>query len=230
MQAAYDLHIHSALSPCGSDDMTPNNIVNMAVLKELDVIAVTDHNCADNAPAVERLAAAAGLICVPGVEMTTAEEVHVLAYFCAAKEARDFGQMLYEALPEIPNNEAYFGPQWIMNEKDEVVGCREKLLVSALPYDFRTCCCLARDHGGVVVPAHVNKGANSVLSNLGFFPDECLFDTIEVCPGLPLDLAPARFRQIFSSDAHDLACISEPERRLELEVYSSLSVLRALTQ
>lgn len=88
MRLFYDLHIHSALSPCGSDDMTPNNIVNMALIKELDVITVSDHNCADNAPAVERLAAEAGVVFVPGIEMTTAEEVHVLAFFPSAKEAR----------------------------------------------------------------------------------------------------------------------------------------------
>lgn len=230
MEVFYDLHIHSVLSPCGSEDMTPNNIVNMALLKGLDVITVSDHNCADNAPAVERLAADAGIVCVPGLEMTTAEEVHVLAFFPDAKEARDFGSFIYGSLPDIRNNEAFFGRQLVMNEKDEIIGTKEKLLLSALPYDFMECCRLAGEYGGVVVPAHVNKEANSVLGNLGFFPDACSFGTIEVRPELAQDFVPDTFRQVHSSDAHDLEFISEPEWTLEVESRNSLSVLKVLAR
>lgn len=229
MLVTYDLHIHSVLSPCGSEDMTPNNIVNMARLKELEVITVTDHNSAENAPAIERLAMDAGLVFVPGVEMTTAEEVHVLAYFGSAREAVAFGRLIYSLLPDIPNNEALFGPQWIMNEYDERVGLREKLLIGALPYDFSACCSLAREHGGVVVPAHVNKKTNSVLGNLGFFPDDCQFGTIEVRPELATDRVPPHFRRISSSDAHYLEFISEPDWKLEVSSCSARGVLEALS-
>lgn len=228
MHVAYDLHIHSALSPCGSDDMTPNNIVNMALIKDLEVIAVTDHNCADNVLALERLAADAGLIFVPGIEMTTAEEVHVLAYFPSAAYAYDFGRLIYDALPDIRNDPSFFGPQRVLNELDQEIASREKLLLSALPYDFATCCALARGHGGVVVPAHVNKQVNSVLANLGFFPEDCPFGTIEVRPECPQESIPAHFRWIFSSDAHDLAWISEPDWKLEISGRDVCSVLRVL--
>lgn len=228
MEVFYDLHIHSVLSPCGSEDMTPNNIVNMALIKGLDVITVSDHNCADNTPAVERLAADAGLIFVPGIEMTTAEEVHVLAFFPSAKEAKDFGAFIYASLPEIPNNADFFGRQLIMNEKDEIIGSKEKLLLSALPFDFTRCCELAGEYGGIAVPAHVNKEANSVLGNLGFFPESCSFGTIEVRPELSQASVPDTFRQVHSSDAHDLEFIAEPEWTLNVAGRNSLSILRAL--
>ena len=82
MRLYYDLHIHSALSPCADDDMTPNNIVNMAKLKGLDLITVSDHNCAKNVRAAAKVAEDEGVLLLPGIEMTTAEEVHLLVFFC----------------------------------------------------------------------------------------------------------------------------------------------------
>lgn len=89
MRISYDLHIHSCLSPCGDDDMTPNNIVGMAALKELNVIAVTDHNSCKNCPAIMKLAKAYGIIAIPGMELTTSEEVHVLCYFYTLAPGRN---------------------------------------------------------------------------------------------------------------------------------------------
>ena len=81
MKCYYDFHIHTALSPCGDDDMTPNNIVNMAVLKGLDAIAITDHNTAKNVPACVECAKDKPLVVIPGMEIETAEEIHMLALF-----------------------------------------------------------------------------------------------------------------------------------------------------
>lgn len=196
--------------------MTPNNIVNMARLKGLDAIAVCDHNCAANAPAVERVAREAGLCFLPGIEMTTMEEVHVLAFFKNAREAEAFGEMIYAALPDIPNNEEYFGRQLVMDERDTVIGKKEKLLISALPYDIGQCCALVEEHGGVVVPAHVNKDANSILANLGFFPPQLSFHVVEVVKGMPMPGELAVYEPLHSSDAHVLWQISERENKLEV--------------
>ena len=98
MRLYYDLHIHSALSPCADDDMTPNNIVNMAKLKGLDLITVSDHNSARNVEAVAKVAQQAGILFLPGIEMTTAEEVHVLAFFEEPESAREFGDKLYRCV------------------------------------------------------------------------------------------------------------------------------------
>ncbi len=230
MRLYYDLHIHSALSPCADDDMTPNNIVNMARLKELDLITVSDHNCAKNIMAVEKVVGEAGILFLPGIEMTTAEEVHVLAFFEDAGCACEFGDLLYAALPDIKNKPDFFGNQLIMDENDEVIGTLDKLLISALPYDMDECCSLAGEYGGCVVPAHVNKGANSVLANLGFFPPQIEFKTIEVVRGLSIENDISRFEQIHSSDAHNLWQMAERKEFIEVKQRDRKSVLEKLCE
>lgn len=228
MRLYYDLHIHSALSPCADDDMTPNNIVNMAKLKGLDLITVSDHNSARNVEAVAKVAQQAGILFLPGIEMTTAEEVHVLAFFEEPESAREFGDKLFTELPDIKNRPDYFGNQLIMDENDEVVGTLDKLLISALPYDIDESCALVREYGGYPIPAHINKGANSVLANLGFFPPQLSFKTIETVPGLAIENDVSRFEQIYSSDAHNLWQIAERERHLEVKDANVRTILQKL--
>ena len=116
----YDLHNHSCLSPCGDDDMTPCNIAGMAKIKGLDIIAVCDHNTARNLPAVQRVCEAYGLLLLPGMEITTREEVHLLGYFPTVETALAFGEMLRAHLPKKKNNPRFFGRQLVMNEDDEI--------------------------------------------------------------------------------------------------------------
>lgn len=228
MHLYYDLHIHSALSPCADDDMTPNNIVNMAKLKGLDLITVSDHNCGRNVEAASKVAEQAGILFLPGIEMTTAEEVHVLAFFEEAGAAWEFGDKLYADLPDIKNKPDYFGNQLVLDEHDEVIGTLDKLLISALPYDIDASCKLIREYGGYSIPAHVNKGANSMLANLGFFPPQLSFKTIETVPGLAIENDVSRFEQIHSSDAHNLWQIAERERYLEVDEANVRTILQKL--
>ena len=106
-QLYYDLHLHSCLSPCGDNDMTPSNIAGMAALKGLDVIALTDHNSCRNCPALLRAAAHFGLVALPGMELCTMEEVHVLCLFANLNDALDFDAAVYPHILPISNDEAY---------------------------------------------------------------------------------------------------------------------------
>lgn len=132
MKFAVDLHMHSCLSPCGDMDMTPNNLVNMAKIKGLDMIAVADHNTALQLPAVEKVAREVGVQLLPAIELNTREEVHMLSYFQTVEEAVDFSREIYEYLPPVKNRAALFGQQAIMDEDDEITGEEERLLISAL--------------------------------------------------------------------------------------------------
>lgn len=208
--------------------MTPNNIVNMAKLKGLDVIAVSDHNCARNVEAAAKVARDEGVLLIPGIEMTTAEEVHMLAFFEEARGAREFGDRIYEDLPDIKNKPDFFGNQLIIDENDEIVGSLDKLLISALPYDIDESCALVKEHGGYVIPAHINKGTNSILANLGFFPPQLAFKTIETVPCLAIENDVSRFKQIHSSDAHNLWQISERKQYLEAENLNVRTILQKL--
>jgi len=209
----YDLHIHSCLSPCASDDMTPASIAGMASLKQLSFIALTDHNCGRNLPAMARAAEEYGLIFRPGIEATTSEGVHVLPYFRDVRAALEFGDMVYASLPDIANRPEIFGRQIVMNENDEPVCELPKLLLQAAPFSIEEIVRRAQEAGGCAIPAHVNRTSFSVLSNLGFMPPG-LFRAAEVSPDLPCPPLDDALYIFHSSDAHQLGDISEPRNLL----------------
>ncbi|HHY78731.1 MAG TPA: PHP domain-containing protein, partial [Clostridiales bacterium] len=161
MKFAYDLHIHSALSPCGDEDMTPNNIVNMALLKGLDLIAVTDHNSGKNLPAVMEVGKRQGLMVVPGIEVQTREEVHILCYFKNLQSALKLDEIIYNCLPDIDNNEEIFGRQLIFDSQDQVIGKIDKLLLSSSALSVNDVFVLTKGLGGICIPAHVDRPAYS---------------------------------------------------------------------
>ncbi len=212
-----DLHIHSCLSPCGDEEMTPGNILGMALVKGLDAVAIADHNSALNLPAAEKIAATYGLLLIPGMEITTREEVHLLGYFPDVPAAVDFGEMLRGHLPGRKNKPSLFGPQLILNEEDEIIGEEDALLIGATDLPLEDAAGLVCKWGGVPVPAHINRGANGLLINLGLMPEEPFFPTLEVWRRLPCPLEPLENRHILhSSDAHYLGDIQEREFLLKL--------------
>ena len=229
MRLAADLHIHSCLSPCADASMTPNNIVNMAYIKKLDVIAVTDHNSAKNLPAIAGAAQKRGLVLLPGLEVQTREEVHLLCYFGSLDEALAFGDEIYGFLPDVPNRADLFGEQIVMDECDAVTGTEPRLLVQSLTLSIEQVCARTEAFGGLVVPAHINRNANSILYNLGFIPPDLDFKVLEVCvtgPAPAVELS--KYRVIYSSDAHTLGAVLEPEQMVEAPERSARSVLQAL--
>lgn len=229
MKYAVDLHIHSALSPCADDDMTPNNIVNMAILKGLDIISITDHNSCDNVEAA-MVAAGNDILIVPGMEVQTREEVHLLCYFGKLEELLDFNLIIGQKMPHIPNNPSIFGNQYIMDSMDNIVGQREGLLLISVDMGIDEVTDEARKRGGVVVPAHVDRGSFSILSQLGFIPPNLKFSTLEIENFHSLDrLKLQGYNYIMSSDAHFLGDILEREMLIELDkigVYDLLSSFR----
>ena len=118
MKCAVDLHIHSCLSPCGDDQMTPANIAGFAKLAGLDLIALTDHNAAENLPAIQRACDAYGLRLLPGIEMNTAEEIHLLCYLPTVDAALALSAEIRHRLPLVPCEEKVFGTQIVMEEED----------------------------------------------------------------------------------------------------------------
>lgn len=222
-----DLHIHSCLSPCGDDDMTPANVCGMAKLKGLDVIAITDHNTARNLPAAKLLCDAYGLLLLPGLEITTREEVHLLGYFETVEAALAFSDMLRTHLPKKKNNPRFFGRQLVMNEDDEIVDEEEALLIGATDLPLAEAAAQVHAYGGVAVPAHINRGSNGLLINLGLMPSEPFYTTVEAARHLPCDEGALRGRHVLhSSDAHYLGDIQEREHALQLKEGTAAELLR----
>lgn len=223
MKFYYDLHIHSDLSPCGNRDMTPNNIVNMAYIKGLSIISVTDHNTAGNVKPIIESGEKLDITVIPGIEVTTREEVHVLCYFKHHSHAQQFGNIIYESLPDIKNNELIFGEQNIYNSEDEIVGKLDKLLINASKYTLDEIYNLVHDYHGIIVPAHINKKSNSILGALGFIPLNLKIDFVEIFKTQAVDdKIIKKYKILYNSDAHQLVDISEPENCIELDKASDI--------
>ena len=218
-----DLHIHSALSPCASNEMTPNNIVNMAYIKGLDIIAVTDHNCMKNYPAVKACAEKAGILAIPGMEVETAEEVHVICLFPNEKKGFEIEDLIFQNLPDRKNSVEIFGDQYVFDEYDNVISVEERFLITAADIGIEELCRRVKNLGGIYIPAHIDRDSNSILSNLGDVPSEInpiyleyydkerLENILDERPNI------GNFRFIKSSDAHYLGDILEPETFFDLE-------------
>ncbi len=178
-----DLHIHTALSPCASNDMTPPAIVQVALEAGLDMIAITDHNAAGNIAAVRSAAENAGgrLTVLPGMEITSAEEVHVLALFPDLAAAGSVAARLHSLLP--PADAGYysfFGEQPLLDAGGQVIDVETAALATATPLDLNETVALIHSSGGLAVAAHIDRKAFGVFSQLGFFPHDTGFDGVEV--------------------------------------------------
>lgn len=227
MEYFADLHIHSCLSPCGDDDMTPANICGMAKLKGLDIIAVADHNTARNLPAAKEACDAYEMLLLPAMEITTREEVHLLGYFPNVETALDFGEMIRGRLPAKKNKPNFFGHQYVMNSDDEIVDEEDALLIGAADLPLEEAARQVEAFGGVAVPAHINRGSNGLLVNLGLMPEEPFYQTVEVWRHLPCEEKILRGRHVLhSSDAHYLGDIQEREHALRLREGSVEELLR----
>ena len=234
MKIYYDFHIHSCLSPCSSDDMTPNNIVGMSVLKGLDAIAITDHNSCLNVGAVLQCAKEFPLIVLPGMELETREEVHMLCLFEKLDDLLVFYQQVKKKMPSIKNRKDIFGDQNVMDHEDQVIAQEEDLLIAACDISMDEAVLLCRNLGGVIIPAHIDREANSMITNLGFISPDYHFSCLELSNRITeeemlqkqLDLKNYRF--IHNSDAHMLENIAERNHYMEVDEKNPASILRLL--
>jgi 3',5'-nucleoside bisphosphate phosphatase len=229
-----DFHIHTALSPCGDEDMTPNNIVNMAMLNGLDAIAITDHNTVENVAACMKVGQQVGVTVIPGMELQTREEVHVICLFPELEKALSFQKLVYDSLPPLSNNERVFGEQLIMDEQDHILGKNSRLLLTSTSISFDEAFEEVKKLGGVFIPAHIDKSANSVIENLGFIPDYLAIKNIEyksiekINLFLKAGFIKASYRLIKSSDAHYLQDIQQDENKLECGDNSAAAIIDKL--
>lgn len=198
--------------------MTPWNMVGMARIKGLDVIAITDHNACLNAEDAMAAGHEYGVAVIPGMEITSREEVHMLAYFYTLEDALGAGEAVYHHLPAITNDPLLFGNQIIMRNGDTPDGILDKLLINATDLSVDEVCALVREHGGVPVPAHINRGSNGMIGALGLMPFLPEYPVVEVYRGVecPAYATKGRFL-LHSSDAHRLEDIQEQVFELEAE-------------
>ena len=234
MKYFFDLHLHSCLSPCGDMDMTPNNIANMAKLLGLDVIALTDHNTSLNCGAAMKAGESVGLLVIPGMELTTSEDIHAVCLFPTLEKALEWNAYVEDHRIKIKNKPDIYGRQVIMNENDEETGEIEHLLLPATDISIMNAHKLVDEFGGICYPAHIDRESYSILSVLGEIDESCGFTTAELADKNKLDKLRSvhpilnKINIVTNSDAHYLENMREAQNYLELTELSIKSVISYL--
>lgn len=218
----YDLHTHSCLSPCGDDDNTPNNIAGMASISELDIVALTDHNSSKNCPAFFEAAERYGIIPIAGMELTTAEDIHVVCLFENLSDALRFDDFIENNRFLIKNKPEFFGEQLILDGEDNVIGKEENLLTNATYVSIEDVKSVVESYGGIAYPAHIDRDSNGIIAVLGAIPPDTDFHFFELHDGSKKDEYSEKYgidrnRFIISSDAHLLTSIKDKENYFELD-------------
>lgn len=231
MKLYYDFHLHSCLSPCGDNDMTPYNLVNMAKILGLDIIALTDHNSAQNCRAAMTVGESVGLTVVPGMELCTSEEVHIVCLFDDVNNAEAFSDYVLSTVPPVKNRSEIFGDQLIMNDGDGIVGTQELLLTTASGISIENAVETVGQYGGVCYPAHIDRSSYSVISNLGMITDEMNFAAVEMTENADQNEYRAKYPIIkdmpvfVSSDAHYLENMREAKHTIDVDENSAKAVV-----
>lgn len=234
MKLYYDFHLHSCLSPCGDNDMTPYNLVNMAKILGLDAIALTDHNTAQNCRAAMKVGKSVGVTVIPGMELCTSEEVHVVCLFDGPENAESFSDYVLSTVPPVKNRPEIFGDQLIMDAEDGIIGTQELLLTTASGISADDVVKAVGEYGGFCYPAHIDRNSYSIISNLGMITPEMNFTAVEMTENADRDEYAAKYPIIknmsvyVSSDAHYLENMREASHTLEAEENSIKAILNAM--
>lgn len=231
-----DLHIHTVLSPCGDIEMTPAAIVRSAKEAGIGIIGITDHNSTRQCAEISRIGKRDGIFVLTGAEITTKEEVHVLAFVDGDENAARLQEFLDDNLPRIPNKPDFFGYQLVVDEDEEVLYEEQTLLISAIGKTVEEVEEFVHSLGGIFIPAHIDKGQNSLLSQLGFVPPHLKADALELSPKADTKAFIARNQYLagyhftHSSDAHYIEDLWRAAMELDIETPSFAAVKDALAK
>lgn len=225
-----DLHIHSCLSPCASLHLSPRNIVNRARQAGLDIIAITDHNSAQNVYPIMRLGEQFGLRVIPGIEVQSREEIHLLTLFPDWATIVPWEEEVRRNLPEMPNDPEVFGEQPIVDEEGNILRFEDRLLLNSIRLSMNEVQRKVSGRGGLTIPAHFDKASFSLISQLGFIPPDGKWEALEISRAFPSTIGrdgsniPSSIPLIASSDAHELEDIGRGQTVFLLAAPSLLEI------
>ena len=235
MKLYYDMHIHSCLSPCADNDMLPADIAGMGALNGLNVLALTDHNSCENCPAFFEACEFYGIIPIAGMELTTAEDIHIVCLFRELGLALEFSDFVYDRILPIANKPHIFGEQIVADTDGQTIKTVDRLLISATDIPVDEVPELVKKFGGICYPAHIDRESNGIISVLGVFPPTPYFKCVELHDMNKKEeyeqkhsLSDKIF--LFGSDAHLLTDIPEAEAYLDIDAdrQSEEAVIEAL--
>lgn len=207
-----DFHIHTCLSPCADDEMIPINILNMAKLMGIKILGICDHNSAGNINAMLQMAQDYDVLVIPGMEVQSVEEVHMLCFFESLCKVLEWQEYVYRSLPPIKNNPRYFGHQWFVDDQGNILGEENRMLLTSTLLTVEEISQKVSELKGLLIPAHVDRMHYSIVGQLGFIPEKLKIDAVEFSKAITEE----EFRKTFcdmnkytlitSSDAH---CLQE---------------------
>jgi PHP family Zn ribbon phosphoesterase len=209
-----ELHLHTVLSPCAAVEMIPPLIIQEAEEKGINLIAVSDHNAIENISAVMQAAHGTTVTVLPAMELQTREEIHSLCLFDTLEQITDFYDRLRPTFPEIRNNVDYFGEQFVVDATGDFVRREERLLITSSSLSLKDAWELTTDHGGLLIPAHINRSAFGLIPILGFIPKDIPLEVLEISNHINPEQARANYPQltgyylIQNGDAHQLSEIA----------------------
>ena len=200
-----DLHIHTCLSPCADLTMIPSALIKEAKKKNLDGIGICDHNSAENVAAVKKIGERDGLKVFGGIEISSREEAHILAYFDDDESLLQMQKTIYNNLSG-ENDASYFGEQLVADENDKFIESNDRLLIGSTDLPVSKIVQLTHNLGGVAVAAHIDRESFSLIGQLGFIPEGLPLDALEVSyqykQNKNIDIRSFDLPLLTSSDAH----------------------------
>lgn len=205
-----ELHVHTVLSPCADVEMIPPFIIETANELGINLLAITDHNASANIEAVQQAAKGTGITILPGMELQTREEVHLLALFDTIDQVNAFQKIVDEYLPDQLNDHDHFGEQFVVDSTGDFIRREERLLINSTRIELNQAVKYIHDLNGLAIPAHINRKAFGLLEVLGFLPPEVAFDAVEVSRHVAIQKfldsqrIPIRLPVIQSGDVHRL--------------------------
>lgn len=191
-----ELHVHTVLSPCADVEMIPPLIVQKALQEGINLIAITDHNASANAGAVQKAAMGSGVTVLPGIELQTREEVHLLCLFDTLEQVESWQAVVDARMLDVENRIEFFGEQFVVDELGKFIRRQTQLLLMATDLSLKEAVEGVSRLGGMAIPAHVNRKAFSLISNLGFVPPDISVDALEISRHLSPSEARQRFPQL----------------------------------
>jgi PHP family Zn ribbon phosphoesterase len=191
-----ELHVHTVLSPCAGVEMIPPLIIQTALDRNLNLIAITDHNASENVAAVIKAAEGQDIVVLPGMELQTEEEVHILCLFDTLAQLSGLQEVVDQTLPDVPNNIEYFGEQFVVDETGEFIRRKEQMLINSTHLSFEEAFQVVDGLGGLFIPAHVDRKAFGLIYHLGFIPPDLAIEALEISRRITPEDAARKFPQI----------------------------------
>lgn len=230
-----DLHIHTCLSPCGELGMSPRRIVETAIRKKIDLIAICDHNSAENVSAVIEVSRETNLTVIPGIEIMSKEEVHIIGLFDSPKDVTAVQELVYSQL-EGKNDERVFGEQVVVDAEGNILDFNQKLLIGATNLSTDNIVKAIHNQNGLAIAAHIDREGFGIIGQLGFIPPGLDLDALEVSSKVKMNdvrttfLEYGEFPFLQSSDAHRLDDIGNGSTSLSMESASLDELKMALNE